>query len=102
MYEIDPERLDLAREFRARPHGRHSAELQRVLNRMRLQPLAGRYALVVVEPYRRWMLARLSGRRGVPPTLFPDRQFDDIAEAEWAIFRLRWEALTGRRLELPA
>ena len=28
----------IAREFRAQPHGRHSAELQRVLNRMRSEP----------------------------------------------------------------
>ena len=100
MYEIDPTALHLAREFKRQPHGRHSAELQRVLNRMRLQPLAGRYALVVVEPYRRWMLARLSGVRGEPPTLLPDQQFDDLAAAEWAIFKLRWLILTGRALEL--
>ena len=36
----------LAQEFRAQPHGRHSAELQRVLNRMRSEPFSGHYILV--------------------------------------------------------
>ena len=39
MTDIDPRRLDLAREFRARPFGVHCADLQAVLNRMRGQPI---------------------------------------------------------------
>src|ERR1044071_468787 len=36
----------LAQEFRANPYGRHSAELQRILNRMRNTPFADRLGLV--------------------------------------------------------
>jgi len=37
-YHLDPARTDLALEFKARPFGRHSAELQRVLNLFRSAP----------------------------------------------------------------
>ena len=43
MIDIDPRRVDLAREFRARPFGVHSGDLQLVLNRMRSQPPLGKY-----------------------------------------------------------
>ena len=46
MYQIDPTRLDLAEEFKRKPYGRHSAELQRVLNRMRTEPFDGHYVLI--------------------------------------------------------
>ena len=34
-YPVDPERTDLARQFRERPLGPHSPDLQHVVNRMR-------------------------------------------------------------------
>lgn len=100
MYRIDPERLDLAREFRAQPYGRHSGELQRVLNRMRGGANAGRYVLVCTKPHREWALARLGPCRGAPVALVPGHVFTTLAAAEWAVFKLRWKALTGRELVL--
>ena len=36
-------RLDLAEEFRRNPYGRHSGELQHILNLFRTGPFAGKY-----------------------------------------------------------
>ena len=100
MYAIDPERLDLAREFRAQPFGRHSAELQRVLNRMRGGSNPDRYVLICTKAHREWVLGRLGPYRGAPIKRVSDELFTSHAEAEWAVFRRRWKELTGRELML--
>jgi topoisomerase IA-like protein len=64
MYEIDPTRLDLAEEFRKKPYGRHSAELQRILNRMRTEPFDGHYVLLRDGRFGPYRLGRLSKRAG--------------------------------------
>ena len=95
-YPVDPSRHDLVREFRERPFGPYSPDLQHVLNRMRWSPLAGRHVLVTRVPYREWVLATLTGRRGEPPVLDESRVFHSLPEAERAVFELRWEAITGQ------
>lgn len=100
IYPVDGTRVDLAREFKASMRGPHGEELRRVLYRMRTMPLAGRYVVVVVEPFKEWVLARLSGRRGVAPEIFEDRRFHSLGDAEWEIFKLRWEELTGVAIEI--
>jgi hypothetical protein len=96
---IDPKRIDLAAEFRARPFGRHSPELQALLNVMRLAENCQNLILVATEPGR-WVLGeRLPDGR--PPRLYEDRVFATIEDAEWAAFRRRWQALTGEELDLP-
>lgn len=94
IHTWDGTRLDLAEEYRRRPRGPFRPELQRILDRMRLTPMQGRYALVVLEPFRRWALVRLSGVRGVPPTPVDRVEYSSLAEAEWDIFRRRWKDLT--------
>ncbi len=98
IYQIDGARMDLAREYRASPRGPFSAELQRVLDKMRSTPLPGRYALQVVEPFRRFRLVRLSGIRGVAPEPVGEVFYDSVAEAEWDIFKRRWKDLTGQEI----
>ena len=98
MFRIDPTALDLAREFRARPIGEHSAALEQVLSLLRAGPVKGKYCLVCTEPHRRWVLARLSGERGVAPVLQENRVFTSLAEAEWEIFKLRWHEASGHEL----
>lgn len=100
MYEIDPERLDLAREFKAKPYGRHSGELQRVLNRMRSPYDPHRFVIIAVERHRAWALARMAP--GAYPALepVPGHRFGSREEAEWAVFKLRWRELTGRDLPI--
>lgn len=94
MYVIDPARLDLAREFKSRPLGPHSAELQAVLLTMRGMPIAGKYCLIVVKPHEQWLLARMTGEPLRPEPL-PGYVFSSIEEAEWTVFKLRWRDLTG-------
>ena len=66
MIQIDPARLDLAREFRARPFGVHSPDLQAVLNRMRGGAGPGRYVLYMTRPHAEWVLGRIDARCGRP------------------------------------
>ena len=100
QYPIDPSRTDLAREFMANPMGPHSAALQRIVTRMRDTEAAGRYVLVTLVPYQEWGLARLSGQRGVDLTLEEDQVFTSIEDGERAVFKLRWELITGTPLSL--
>lgn len=97
MYEIDPSRIDLAQEFRRKPFGRHSAELQRVLNRMRSEPFHGHYVLLRDGRSGPWKLAEL-GRRPQDPMTLTGHVFADRIEAEWVVFKLRWQRLTGEEL----
>lgn len=87
----------LAQEFRQQPHGRHSAELQRILHRMRSEPFAGHYVLVretSKEPYR---LAQL-GATPADPISYTGDTYATLADAEWAVFKLRWRRLFGTDL----
>lgn len=97
MYEIDPSRLDLAREFRAAPLGPHSAELTAILTRMRGLPVEGKHCLIVAKPRQKWLLARISGTPP-RPRVVPGHVFSSIEAAEWTVFKLRWGILTGRDL----
>lgn len=91
---IDPKRIDLAREFRARPFGGHSVELQQILHLMRSGPIEGRHFLYMTKPHAEWTLARMSADLPLRPVL-TDTVFTDLGEAEWHVFKLRWRALTG-------
>lgn len=97
MYEIDPSRLDLAREFRNRPLGLHSPELQAVLDCMRSMPIDGKHCLIIEKPYALWLLARMTGTPPRPVPV-PGVVFTDLATAEWTVFKLRWQTLTGHDL----
>jgi hypothetical protein len=99
VYEFDPNRLDLAREFKAKPFGAHSPDLQYLLNLMRSREVAGRYVLIMTEPHALWTLARLTDGNNGPPML-TNTSFDSLEAAEWEVFRLRWEALAGTPLVL--
>jgi hypothetical protein len=101
IYRIDPIRdFPLAQEFHGNPIGHHSANLQRVLNVLRGGPLNGKYVLVCTIPHKNWQLATLSGERGKPVNLLPNTFFGDLKQAEWDIFRRRWEAHTGEILPI--
>ena len=98
-YRIDPRRdRDVVGEFRQKPIGHHSPNLQRVLNALRSGPLAGKYVLVCTRPFREWVLARHPGERGRPVELLREHTFTSKEEAEWAVFRLRWKQHTGEDL----
>lgn len=98
-WEVDPSRTDLVEEFRRNPKGPHSDDLRRLLHRMRWSGVGGRYVLIVLEPGKRWMLGKLPGKRGAPIETMHNRIYDSVAKAEWDIFKIRWQALTGSSVE---
>ena len=98
---LNPTRLDLAREFRADPMGLRSPELAVLLNRMRSLPLDGKHLLVETRRGEEWILAQMWG---APPNrieMLPECVFHTAEEAEWFVFKLRWEVLCGEPLILP-
>jgi hypothetical protein len=97
-YRIDDSDRPFAAEFLANPVGYHSPGLQRVLNVLRGSGPAGKYVLIVKEPYRRWGLGRLPGRRGAPVEVLEGVEYTDLDEAERDIFRRRWKDATGSDL----
>ena len=97
--EIDPARLDLAAEYRARPFGRHGAALQALLDVMYRAENCQNLLLVGIGGGR-WVLGeRLPDRK--PPRLFLDEVFESLEAGQWAAFRRRWRVLAGSELELP-
>lgn len=99
---IDPSRLDPVREFRANPIGHHSAELDAILSLLRGGDVAGKYCLICIKPHAEWVIARLSGQRGVAPRIEDNRVFQSIEDAEWAVFKLRWAAAFGVAIDEDA
>ena len=97
-YRITAEDRQWVDEFRQNPLGPHSPNLQRVLNRMRGGSRSGKYCLICTKPFAEWQLGRMSGRRGVPVAPIAGEVFTNLAEAEWAVFRRRWQELTGEDL----
>ncbi len=92
-YEIQTQDRALAREFRDQPFGPHSPDLLRLLNRLRGGSFNGKFVLFNTRRHCEWKLARLSGSFG--PIIIDDAPvFQDRAEAEWAVFKLRWHQET--------
>jgi N,N-dimethylformamidase len=100
MHEVDESRIDLAREYRANPLGPHSSDLQKLLKILRWEPFEDR--IIAVQPQRNgpWHLARSTGRKGSPIEVFDGTTYATNPEAQWAIFRKRWERHTGQPLTL--
>lgn len=98
MTTIDASRKDLVAEFMANPAGPHGGDLRRLVNAMRRAPELPPYILVCMRPHREWRLATKDRGRATPVAFVGDVVFHDPLEAERAVFRLRWKALTGEEL----
>jgi hypothetical protein len=98
MFKIDPTRLDIAREFKAKPFGEHSPELQYTLNQMRMRSVQEFEVLVMTEPGKRWVLGYMPIGGGTPR--MTNRSFDRLEDAEWHVFKLRWKDMTGQDLPI--
>lgn len=99
MFKADAGRTDLALEFKAKPYGRHSDELQRILNFFRSDPVAGNYCVVCTKPHQEWALARFRQTSREPVDLLGP-VFASLEAAEWAVFKIRWQHHTGQALEI--
>jgi hypothetical protein len=98
-FRVDPNRLDLAREFKANIYGRHSGDLQRILNLFRSEAQDGQFVLIREGRHGPWALAQYDPRPGqLPRRLGP--VFAGWHEAEWAVFKLRWKKHTGHDLPI--
>ena len=100
MYEIDPKMTHLAAEYRANPRGRHSPDLQRVLNVMRGAAHTGKHVLVFDKKRNGYVIAQLGGERGTPVIRNDERVFEKATDAEWEVFKLRWRQHTGQDLNI--
>lgn len=99
MAFIDTSRTDLIEEMRRNPVGHHSGDLRRLLNLLRTHPELPPYVLVCTKPQREWCLALKPPGRGTPVELVEGVVYTDPVRAEWEVFKLRWEALTGQAIE---
>ena len=88
-------RTDLFEEFMRRPFGRHSPDLQSLLEYMRGAPIVGKHFLLMTRSNVEWMLARFTEGDPLGVERLPEIVFDNIDEAERYVFRLRWAALFG-------
>ena len=101
-YHIDPERdRQYIEEFRRKPIGKHSPGLQRVLNAMRFDPSGKQVILVVRKPFAEWVLGEMPAKRSEPLRIEDGPMFKSREEAEWEMFRRRWQAATGEAINLP-
>lgn len=85
----------LVDEFHQRPIGHHSPALQRLLTRLRGEPLEDKYVLICRKPHTEWVLGQLSGRRGGLVKILKDQVFTSLDEAEREVFRRRRERHLG-------
>lgn len=99
MYQFDKARLDLAREFKAKPHGEHSPDLQYLLHIMRRPGPQAFPCLFMTRANQEWTLAYMEPGAKKPPRL-TNHVFTDLAAAEWFVFKERWRELAGEDLPL--
>jgi hypothetical protein len=101
-YRIDLESdRQFVEEFRRAPIGKHSPGLMRVLNALRHDPSGKQIVLFCRKPFAEWQIAEMPAERGQPLVFENSPIFTDRDEAEWEIFRRRWHAATGKRINLP-
>jgi len=99
MLDVDPHDLALCEEFFAGPFGPHSARLQRLLTVMRADTVED--SRVIVEAADGgYGLGIVSDHRGDPVRVYQGVRFETYADALRAMFKLRWEMLTGQALPL--
>ena len=101
-YRIDPDKDRVfIEEFRRLPIGRHSPGLRRVLNTMRFDPTGRQTILVCRKPFAEWVIGEMPAKRTDPIRIETGPVFTSRDEAEWEMFRRRWQAHTGENINLP-
>ena len=98
-YKLQSSDAVFVAEFLKDPVGYKSPGLQRILNLMRGQGPEGKYVLICKEPYCRWALGRLPGRRGEPIVEIAGVEYTDLLAAERDVFLRRWRDLGGSEID---
>lgn len=82
---------ELIEEHRRTPVGKHSVELDLVLNFLRRnhEEIEGKDLIICTKPHKEWCLGQHPGKRGVPYKVFKDQNFDTREKAEHALFLKR-------------
>jgi len=93
MYEIQPEDAELLKYFRTTTTRNRPLKLNRLLNRLRMGPLAGKQVIVCTVPYSEYAIGTMGQARGEPVALGQER-YATLAEAQWALLKLRWAAIS--------
>jgi len=95
VFKIDSSRADLAAAYKANPSDPYpSADLQKLLQRLRWGDVRGRAIIVNTVRGKEWRLAKLGPRRGTPVVL-GETAYGSYRDALWACFRARWKEVTG-------
>ena len=89
----------LAAEFRRRPFGTHSADLQTLLHQMRSEPLSDKPFLFISDTNREWVLGRYNADTPPVPIVDWSIRFTDLESAEWYVFKDRWRKRFGEELD---
>lgn len=80
---------EVIEEYRRNPRGQHSEPLERLLHFFRRAPMEGKYVVLQSSSTGRYRVARLSGRRGVPPSPASSAEFETADQALHHIFERR-------------
>ena len=67
----------------------HSPELARVLDKLRGQPIDGKYVIVCRRQFQEYYIGVCSGTRGEPVRILDDQVFANEYDAEHAVFLRR-------------
>jgi len=96
VYKPTAEDRKLVDEFRNNPNGHHSKDLQRLLNLFRGEDIEGKYVVLCNKPFKEWELGQTTGI-GKPMKRL-GLKFNNMADAEWEVFKRRWQRHTGEKL----
>ncbi len=67
--------------------------LNRVLIRMRAQPVKNKLIVICTKVEKEWRIGRLTGIRGVPPAFVDDKVYTDEQEIQLDIFLMRLDEM---------
>lgn len=93
-----PDEVALIRRFRSDPLAAPDPQLRAFLLPLRNLPAAHKHALMRLPAQQAWTLVRLGGRDA--PVEIVGGSWSSRADAEWAVFRARWQAIHGWDPEL--
>lgn len=95
MYRVQASDAALLKEFRDIPAQQRSLELNRLLNRLRMESVFGKHMIVATLPGKEWAIGKTGQKRGTPIQLGAAR-YISLKDAQWALLRIRWETHSGQ------